>query len=411
MARTSLSDIKRREGEKAEKAQAGEPRESISVEGSGDLIAVHSQSRTVRTVEAALKEAKVDLRIWEVDRYVVNKWDGYTKNIDKDLVYTQGKATGHTTQVPNPVTVELWQVKVWLRRKVKKEVQDGLEMLMETMAKHSPKYPKHPIIKGVQNPHLLEVSVFDSHFGKLAWGAETGVDYDLKIAERLYHDAVVELASKARGFPIERILFPLGQDFFHIDNPANTTVNGTQLETDSRYPKIFHAGVVSCVKALDYLSAIAPVDVLWVPGNHDRTTSYHLAFALQTWYRLNDRVSVDVSPSPRKYKSYGKCLIGFTHGDEEKHSSLQSIMASERPKEFGDAVCREWHIGHTHTSKRFEYNAEDTTGNVTVRVLPSISGTDAWHHRKGYVGGKRAAVAYLWSKDQGYSGHFLATVK
>jgi hypothetical protein len=387
------------------------PKESLEITCSDEFQSIVSESRSIRTLEDALAAANVDLAIWEVDHYTINKWDGFNKNVKKKLKYVEGKATGTIDHSPYPVVVPLWQVKVRLRRKVEKRVQDGIEMLMERMSKHSPRYRAYPKIKGVSNPHLLEVAVFDAHFAKLAWGAETGTDQDLKIIQDIFHDAVIELVSKSKGFPIEKVLFPLGQDFFHIDNPNNTTVNGTPLDVDSRYPKIFDAGVLACVKAIDYLAAIAPVDVLWVPGNHDRTTSYHLAYVLKVFYRLNSRVNVDISPSPRKYYTYGKCLLGYTHGDEEKRSSLPTIMASEKPREFGNAICREWHIGHTHTEKRFEFNAENTIGNVTIRVLPSISGTDAWHHRKGYVGGNRAAVAYLWSKDQGYSGHFLASVK
>jgi hypothetical protein len=36
---------------------------------------------------------------------------------------------------------------------------------------------------------LLNLYVLtDAHFGKLAWGEETGSDYDLKIAEQMYLD-------------------------------------------------------------------------------------------------------------------------------------------------------------------------------------------------------------------------------
>ena len=51
------------------------------------------------------------------------------------------------------------------------------------------------------------------------------------------------------------------------------------------------------------------------------------------------------------------------------------------------------------------HNIEDTYGGVTVSVLPSLSGTDSWHYKKGYVKNNRAAEAYLWHHDDGYAGH------
>ena len=51
------------------------------------------------------------------------------------------------------------------------------------------------------------------------------------------------------------------------------------------------------------------------------------------------------------------------------------------------------------------FNAGDTFGAVQIRVLPSLSGTDAWHHKKGYVNTDRTAEAYFFHPNQGYLGH------
>jgi len=83
-------------------------------------------------------------------------------------------------------------------------------------------------------------------------------------------------------------------------------------------------------------------------------------------------------------------------------------MASEAPDAWAKSKHREIHVGHFHKRKQTQYLAGDTFGGVTVRVLPSLSGTDAWHFSKGYVKGLRAAEAYLWSKRGGYTGHLSA---
>src|SRR4051794_40312177 len=52
-----------------------ELKEQLKVEGDDDSQVITSQSGTVRTLGGALKAAKVDLAIWSVERFVVNKWD------------------------------------------------------------------------------------------------------------------------------------------------------------------------------------------------------------------------------------------------------------------------------------------------------------------------------------------------
>lgn len=369
-------------------AKASEPKRQWSDADNGKSRELTSVSHDVQTVEDALAKAEVDTAIWEVERTLINSWEVVGNKIGRQ---------------------PLWQVKVWLRRRVSKVMEDAAKLLADRMAKHAPKYTA-PKRKRVKREHMLEVSPFDLHFGKLAWAMETGEDYDLDIAERVYESAVQDLAAKAQAFDIGKIVLPIGQDFFHIDNLAGETVNGTPQDTDGRYAKMFAAGAMACVRSIDFLRQIAPVQILWVPGNHDRTVSWHLASYLGAWYRRDKAVTADDSPRHRKYIPWGKVLLGFTHGDEEPHRDLPTIMAGEVPELWAASIHREWHLGHFHKRKEVRHVAGDTFGPVHVRILPSLSGTDAWHYRKGFVGGQRAAEAYLWSRD-GYEGHFSARVR
>ena len=68
---------------------------------------------------------------------------------------------------------------------------------------------------------MLEVNIFDLHFGKLCWNGETGEDYDTKIASKRFHNAIDDIVGKAIFHDVDKIVFPVGNDFFNSDNLRN----------------------------------------------------------------------------------------------------------------------------------------------------------------------------------------------
>jgi hypothetical protein len=368
----------------------------------GESLEVLSISDRIRTIDDAFRFGGYDAAIWQVHASECTSYECPMKLTGKG-------------QDDKPVIVKLWRIKLTLRRKVSKGIEAAATDLIERMRKWSPKAIRKPARAAARktDPHMLEVSVFDAHFGKLAWKPETGNNYDLEIAERVYLDAVKQLADDAKGFTLERILFPIGQDFFHIDNLESKTTGGTPQDADGRYGKIMVAGTMACVKAIDHLLELAPVKLIWVPGNHDRTSSYHLGMFLWAWYRNNPRVEIDMTRTQtgRRYEQYGPVVIGFAHGDMIRHEKLPAVMMHEAREMMANSRTLEIHLGHLHKSQEMVYRNTDThAGGIRVRVLPSLSGTDKWHYDQGYVGTARAAEAYLWSKRRGYVAHFSANV-
>jgi hypothetical protein len=47
---------------------------------------------------------------------------------------------------------------------------------------------------------------------------------------------------------------------------------------------------------------------------------------------------------------------------------------------------------------------------VTVRYLSSLTGTEEWHHLKGFVGSVKAADAFIISDHLGIIGHFPSNI-
>src|SRR5690606_18469359 len=102
-----------------------------------------------------------------------------------------------------------------------------------------------------------------------------------------------------------------------------TTAKGTYVDSvDDRFPRVFQTAMESLIYAVDLCREHAEIEFVWVPGNHDPTTSWYLSQALKHRYHNDKHVKVDDGPAPRKYKRWGKNLLGLTHGNNEKHDSL-----------------------------------------------------------------------------------------
>ncbi len=354
-----------------------------------DNKAITSISSEVKTVEDALRKGKINPDIFRVKRSIVNHWEVGVK-IDNEIIITP-----------------LWQVKVWLEEIHPKHITDALPNLFKRLAILKPAKPKTPKKSITQNSHSLEISLFDSHFGKLCWESETGSAYDTKRAAKIYSNAIDDLLDLTGNFKITEIIYPIGNDFFNVNNWEDKTARGTEQHCDSRFQKVFDVGCESIIQSINKCLHIAPVKILWVPGNHDPETSWYLCKCLEYNFKDNKNVSVDVTPTYRKYYQYGKTLIGYTHGNEEKHIDLPGIMMSECGHACADAVYKCWHLGHFHRRKQMSFLSADTFQGFQMQIISSLSGTDSWHYHKGYIGNSPAAESFLYSASKGLVANFM----
>lgn len=258
--------------------------------------------------------------------------------------------------------------------------------------------------------HMLELDVFDLHVGKLAWALETGENYDAGIATERAEAAVEDLLQQAQCYAVEKILLPLGNDFLHYDTLSGTTTAGTPQDRDSRYQLMYRRAFTLARRMAERCALIAPVHLLIVPGNHDTLSTFTLGVALEAYFHADPRITVENTPKPRKYVRYGVNLIGFAHGHNEPHKRLPGLMPVEVPDDWALTRYREFHVGHFHKSKVTDPVRVDGENGVRVRVLQSLTGTDAWHAAMGYVGEHAAAEAFVWSHARGLRANLISTV-
>lgn len=353
----------------------------------------------IKTVDELVAYAKIDLQIWEVVEVKINSWEVAGKK-------KHGQGCDGKWKPESLWKTPLRQISVKLRRRAPKHVQDGIRDLLANVPVWKRSIPKGPKFKRSAD-HMLEISLYDAHFGKLCWEQETGDNYDLSIAQSDYEGAVEDLMGRLSGFKIEKIMFPVGHDFFHVNSWAKMTARGTSVDsTDDRVSKVFTAGCDAVISSILKCIEVAPVEVVWVPGNHDPETSWYMCELIRRVFDGNDNVKVDVSPTKRKYREYGVSLIGYDHGETTSLDSLPMIMANEASDAWSRCVFRHYRVGHFHKKKQIKWIGTDTFHGVDVTVLPSLSGMDKWHYDNGFIGNHRTAESALWNRDSGYVGSF-----
>lgn len=276
-----------------------------------------------------------------------------------------------------------------------------LEQIRDEVQQH-PRVPRQ-VKTQCEDEVMVELDIFDAHFQMLAWAPETGQNHDLDIITARYLDAARDLARRAvlaSEKPVGKFLLVVGQDLFHtdkyLDGKVATTARGTAQDVDTRFAKA--ASMVRWVltEIIEELLAYAPrVEVLVVPGNHDTERAWWIGEVLDARFHADPNVTVDNRPMSRKYVEFGRNLIGFSHGHNEKPKDLRDYMSQEARHAWARTVFREWHIGHWHHEL-----VSDERG-VLLRQMPSIASTDKWHFDQGFVHSQKGARAIVYDRWHG----------
>ncbi len=253
-------------------------------------------------------------------------------------------------------------------------------------------------------PHSLVISPFDLHYGKYAWSGEVRDEYNRQMARDLLLGKTASILSDVVKYQIEKIIIPVGSDFFHVDTLGGTTTKGTPQDCDGTFIQIMVEGQQLMVEFIDILRGVAPVEILLTAGNHDFKLSHVLLEYLGAYYRSCEDVEVIKCHKFRQYYEYGENLMGFTHGDGTKLSDLPYLMAREAPDFWSRTKHRFFFTGHLHHEMVKDFNG------VKVYQMPSLSGSDRWHHQHGFEGSNRALQAYLIHPSEGMKVTFVASV-
>jgi len=282
-------------------------------------------------------------------------------------------------------------------------LREGLaDSFIEILADHKPATVKSRNMK-VDKEYAVVLSPTDLHFGKYGWVDEVGTTYHLDEARERVLGKTEELLARLPSKP-DKFYVGIGSDWFHVDNDIGTTTKGTAQDMAATPAQILMEGCDLARQHIDLLRTVSDVELVFMGGNHDKHTSIMLMLYLEAYYKGCDDVNVVVSPHVRQYVTYGKNLIGFTHGDGKVMNKLSMLMAHEARENWGQTTNHLWFHGHLHHQQMREM-----AGCLIVQ-LPSLAGEDRYHARNGYTMARAGLSAYMIDKEMGLIGSLFAPV-
>jgi hypothetical protein len=242
----------------------------------------------------------------------------------------------------------------------------------------------------------------DMHVGLAAWKPETlDSNYDLKISKKLEDAATVEMLKKVG--PVEHIHLAFLGDTTHTDNKTNMTpASGNILDVDSRYPKIvWTARDIICNKIEKSLAYANTVSVDIIKGNHDPNTAVCMLMTIDSHYRNEPRVKVNISPAQFKFFQWGVSYLMGCHGHEAPASRLGSFQMNYVIQNSIDAKELYVYKANIHQQKKeIIIGIDETDGGVIIETFPTLTAKDGWNAGKAFSS-RRASIGKLFHKKHG----------
>lgn len=265
---------------------------------------------------------------------------------------------------------------------------------MDALKEDLPRLASTPAPANVNEDLLNQFTITDSHFGMLAWGEETGADYDLQIAERLWLDwfsAAVQASP-----PAHTAIFAQLGDLVHYDSMTSETPKHRHvLDSDSRFPKIVRVVTRAVRQAIRMLlERHQEVRVIMAPGNHDPASAVWLREGLAVQYENEPRLKVNASPKPYFAEEWGRTALFYHHGDKRGVTNIDATLAGEFREIYGRSLYAYAHIGHLHSDEGRK------TGLMYVERHETLAAKDAHAAWGGWPSGRSAKVI-TYSKTGG----------
>lgn len=315
-----------------------------------------------KSAEEIIQLLKIDTKVWKLSQYW-NKQMG-----DHWRVSALVSAIKNSDEIYLKELVENWQPKTY-------KIQQ----------------PDYKALAKNRTEVCAVMSLQDIHFGKE--GNET-IDKD-------FEDTIKDLLLRATAAHyIETLYFVVGGDLINMDTFGGTTTSGTPLDNCSTATNAYMQAFDAMHWGINYIKQFCKnLVVVYIPGNHDRLSSFHLAHALSKSIE-DPNITWDIEYAERKVHVWGNNFNAFEHGDvPAKNTPL--VYATEYPMQWGSTKNRTLFTGHYHQNRKVEYITNSENTGFIHKTLPSLCKTDYYHYHNKYVGNQRSGKIELQHPELG----------
>jgi len=313
--------------------------------------------------EEVIADHKIDTELWRLSSY-----------------WSKGKAKG-------------WLVSAWFTKITKTQVfqTEFIEFLDSWKSPH--KVIEKKKLSSISTNSCLVINKQDAHYNK----------YDINgnndITERFSEvEGKVEkiLKKAATGSNLQKLIYIIGSDELNSEW-TETTTKGTPQQNILGYQTSFQAVCYHEVNVINQLLKYSDsIEVIYIPGNHDNFSGWHIASWLRVYYKDQKNIEIDISPSYTKYVKFSNTAMMFNHGDEMKPEKL----AQNFPIEFKEhwSSCDHYFVftgdKHVELSK--------SIGGIKFYQVPALSKSKSWwDSRNGYTTTKAEMTAFLIEEKAG----------
>lgn len=275
----------------------------------------------------------------------------------------------------------------WVKSQIDPDAMRAIiDAAVAGLSEEIPREPARIAPRGTRHDLLNQYTITDYHLGMLAWGEETGADWDLAIAENMlvrWFEQAITLAPAAHY----AVFAQLG-DFLHWDGmEAVTPLHKNLLDADTRFQKLVRVAIRVIRRVIGMLlEKHAVVYVLMAEGNHDPASSIWLRELLHAMYEHEPRVIVELSPDPYYCIEHGDVALFYHHGHKRKVTNIDAVFAAKFRDVFGRTKFAYAHMGHLHSVDVKE------TPLMLIEQHRTLAASDAYASRGGWMSGRDAQV-------------------
>lgn len=361
-------------------------RKLIPIEVKKTCIKMRSEGKTSREIyDTYFSKQFENPAAYDSFRRMVLKWQNSILPDDSTLYAgTYEGFTAHDATVQVSASGEI--IQAWIKQKA--DAVDPAEFIAAVKEAVEPFVCDYDIVENGRC--MLEIPLFDMH-----WGVAY-MDH--------YKPVMEDILEVINSHKWDKIVIPFGQDFFHNDSIVNgQTTKGTVIEKVDMMRAVKEAKQFLYTIIENAIIMSRTVEIIYTPGNHDRSISWMFMQVLAERYGHFDHVTVDDSLEYRKVITYGRNVVMVTHGDSRQATAknLAHIFPIAFSEQFAHADVREVHAGHLH------HEAEADIFGVMVRRLSSGGKTDDWSNREDFIGAHKRFMLFEWGQAKLKSIHYI----